>query len=89
MAFVVGRPSWYKYWCHDVCICWAWVVGAFGSLRCSWDTGSVKVALNVDSASSRLLFGRCLSPLCRLACITVSFSMCMRVRTFGVLFIQH
>ena len=53
---------------------------AFGSLQCSGDDGSARVVLRADSASSWLLFGRCLSPLFSLACIVVEFSMCRWVR---------
>jgi hypothetical protein len=67
------------YSCHAVCIFLDLVVVFFGSFRCSWDIGSVRVALSGDSASSTLLFGRCRSPLCSLACITFEFSMYMLV----------
>ena len=59
-------------------------VVAFGSLRCSLYDGSASVALRVDNASYRLLFGLCLSPPCNLACVVVAFSMCMRVLSSGV-----
>ena len=65
------------HWCHDMCTFGDMIVVAFGRFTCSWDDGSVKVTLRVDSASSKLLLVRCLSPLCSLACITVAFSMCM------------
>jgi len=51
----------------------------FCSFRCSWEVGSVRVALSVDRASSRLLSRRCCSSLCSLACIAVTFSMCISV----------
>ena len=54
------------------------VVG-FGSFICSWDVGSVIVVLSVVSAISRLLLGRCWSPLCSLACIAFAFIMYMLV----------
>ena len=63
---------------------WVYGIVSLGSLRCSWYVGSASVALTVDSASSRLLFGRCLSPLCSLACMVVAFNMYMRVCPSGV-----
>ena len=54
-------------------------VVAFGSFRCSWNVGSVRVVMNVVSAISRLLFGGCRSPLCSLTCIAFVFSMYMLV----------
>ena len=72
------------YWSHDVCIFGGMFVVAFGSFRCSWKVGSVRVALSVDRTSSRLLFGHCQSPLCSLACIAVAFSMYVSVCPFGL-----
>jgi hypothetical protein len=71
------------YWCHDVCIYWDLDVGVFGTLRCSWDVWNVRVALSVVSAVSKLLFGRCWSPLCSLTCIAFVFSMYMSVCPSG------
>ena len=68
-----------------MCIVLDLVVVAFGSFRCSWEAGRVKVASSVDSASSRFLFGRWWSPLCSLACIAAAFSMCMAVCPSGVI----
>ena len=72
------------YWCHDVCIFLDLDVVVSGSFRCSWDAGSVRVVLSVVSAVSRLLFGRCWSPLCSLACIAFAFSIYMSVCASGV-----
>ena len=71
------------YWCHDVCIYWDLDVGVFGTLRCSWDVWNVRVALSVVSAVSKLLFGRCWSPLCSLTCIAFVFSMYMSLCPSG------
>ena len=84
VGFDVGRASWSMHWSHDVCIFLDRVVVAFGSFRCSWDVRSVRVAMSVDSASSSLPFGRCWSPLCRLACIGVAFSIYMLACSYGV-----
>ena len=58
------------------CMC---VVVFFGSLRCSWFNGSASDAFGLDSAMSRLLGGRGLSPLCMLVDIAPTTNMKMRV----------
>ncbi len=58
-GFVVGRASWSMYWSPYVYISLDMVVVAFGSFRWSWEVRSVRAAPSGDSASSRLLFGRC------------------------------
>ena len=72
------------YWCKDVYIFGDLDVVVFGSFRCSWDVGSVRIILSVVSAVSRLLFGRCWSPLCSLACIAFAFRMYMSMCPSGV-----
>ena len=67
------------YWCHDACIFWDLDVVVFGSFRCSWDVGIVRVVLSVVSAVSRLSLGHCWSPLCSLSCVAFAFSMYMAV----------
>ena len=52
MGFVVGRASWSMYMIQDVFIIII-IFFTFGSFRCSWEVRSVRVALSVDSASSR------------------------------------
>ena len=71
--------------CHDVRTVWVPDMVFWGSFRCSWEDGSVGVALSVDKvSSSRWLLGRCWSPFCWLACIAASFSMRMSVCPVGV-----
>ena len=53
------------------CVC---VIAYLVSLWCSWDSGSASDDLRIDSAASRLVVGRGLSPLCSLACSAVALS---------------
>ena len=63
-----------------MCILLDLCVMALGRFLYSWCDGKVRVVLSVYSASSRLFFGRCLSPLCSFACIAFAVSMYMSVR---------
>ena len=68
---------------YDLCVL------ALVSFRYSWDVGSVKVIMSVVKAISILLFGRCLSPLCSLACIAFAFSMYMSVCLSDVVYFSR
>ncbi len=63
-VLIVGRFCWFMYVCHvSWMICDVAAVG-LGSLVCSWDDGSIRMASRVDRAVSSLGWGRGLSPLC-------------------------
>jgi hypothetical protein len=84
-AFDVGRLSCSMYFRHVACVIRVCVVGFWGSLWCSWDARSVRVAARVDRSVPSLLVGRDLSPLYSFACIVVALSMWNRVCPCGVI----
>ena len=65
-------------------VCVVVTVG-LGSLWCSWCAGCVSVVARVDRAISSFGGGWGLSPVCRLACIALAFSICICVCPVAVI----
>jgi len=85
----MGRFSWFMYLCHVACMICVGGVMWLGSLVCSWDAVSIRVAARVDRAMSSSWLGRGLCPLCSYACTVVTLNILICVCPEGVVLISR